>query len=381
MQLNAVLVALAAACGPCRCRAAKREQWGAPPASLLAQPATATPAPQVPVATLGSGDPARTEALANPPPDPGPPVPEDAAEVEMASTSEALVNMAIANITEFEEYVVEKLMLICMAPPSQFIVRLQSDLGSAATTTTEDQVFKEVPTHPTLALAQRGRRMLRRASRQAATQTAKINITALMWVVFIKPPNITVANETNATNVTNQTNCPPCPCAPTGPPPLFPGLSANETAALAGRSAAQIADDLVDQATGGDTPLHGLLPLTTVRRHGRNFPAIAKNSVTIGSHAQSTGSAAESDTGRSVEATEINEGTQELVKELRDRLQAANEARAAVLTGDQVPAPSLDGFTVPVASGSDSPWANLDFEPEPERRQPGHRSLLALRRR
>merc|ERR1719253_400071 len=225
----------------------------------------------------------------------------------MASSSETLVNMAIANVTQFEEYDVGKLMLICMAPPSQFIVRVQSDLGSAHTTTTEDQVFKEVPTHPTLALAQRGRRMLRRATRQAATQTAQINITAMMWFVFIKPPNLTVANETNVTNVTNQTNCPPCPCAPKGPPPLFPGLSANETAALAGRSAKEIADDLVEQAVGGDTPLHGLLPLTTVRRAHQNFPAIQKNSVTIGSHATSAAGAAESDTGRSVEATEINQ--------------------------------------------------------------------------
>lgn len=283
--------------------------------------------------------------------------------------------MAVANVSAFEEHVAEKLQLICMAPRSQFFVRLQSDLGSSHTAVEDETVFKHVPSHPSVALVQRralversGRHLLRRAR---VRQAAALNISAVMWVLFILPSNVTEApNATNVTNVSNVTYCPPCPCAPKGAPPLFPGLSPNETAALASRSAAEIADDLVEQARGGDTPLHGLLPLTTVRRAHQNFPPISKNSVTIGARLSSSG--ALSDTGRAEEATEINQGTQELVKELRARLQAANEERAAILTGDQVPAPAFDGFTVPVAKAGEDPWSTIDFAPEPEPRLRGH---------
>lgn len=377
MQLNAIVVVLAAGCG-CSCphKGAWRETWGA---SLLSQrqlPAAATAAP---IATLGTGDPSVAEMLASGIPDAASPIPPDAAEVEMATANEALVKMANANVTAFEAFVLEKLTLICMAPPSQLLFRMQSDLGSSAPPEDEAGPYvDQVPLHPTLQLGQKS--VLRRARRplqlaqqahatrslraQKAAAASRINITAVMWVVFIMPPNETsnVSNTTNASNIT----CPPCPCAPTGPPPLFPGLSANETAALAGRSATMIADDLVEQARGGDTPLHGLLPLTTVRRAHQNFPAIRKNSVTIGSQSESTSAAHLSDTGRSIEATEINTGTQELVKELRVRLQAANEERAAVLAAPEVPAPDWDGFTVPASAGDGvDPFAGLTYEPPP----------------
>lgn len=365
MQLNVWIVGVAfgLACPSCHC--AKRivhETFGAPPGptALLARRVAQVPLASPPSTILGTGDPAATDAAAIGPLPTAAPVALDAAQVEMATTNDMLVRMAVENLTEFEGVVMRNLELICMVPGSQLSIQMQSALGGIiAPVVAEAPLLDEIPPHPSMAFAQRGRRLRRaRSTRAASTAASRINLTAVMWVVYINPPNITAPeNATNATNVT----CTPCMCGPQGPDCVEPfcGLSANETAALQGRSSLSIAEDLVSQARGGDTPLHGLLPLTTARLPGHNFPGISKTSVAIGS--QKLADAADSSTGRSIEATEINEGTQHLLQELRVRLMAANQRRADILTGEQAEPLAFDGFHVPVASKDNDPWSTLDF--------------------
>lgn len=325
MQLWALL-ALAAACPPCGC------------SSLLAQHGRlARRSGQAPAGgALGDPvDPLATEAAAAVSPAAVAAKPPGQVDLEMATTNPQLVALALANVSDFEAEVAKRLALVLQVPAARFTVTPQSMLPGAAPAA---PAAPAGPPAPAAFLQTR-----------AETQVGNGVVT---WVLHIVP--VAVPPTPNATNLSNVTVlvCPPCPC-PTDPTPAPLVLPANSTAPMPvprDPSAEALGAELMLMLRTPSSAFQGVMPQTTARVPGGSFPAPEPTSVALGSRVRGPTPADE--------AYEINDGTQKMVEALKFQLKAANQERAAILTGSSMKPPEFNG-KLPLPSEDTDPWSSM----------------------